>query len=76
MLGLVGVTSMDVSVAAVTVNVVDPETLPRVAVMVLLPTATDVAKPMELVALLMVALVILEELQVTDAVISCVVLSE
>ena len=76
MLGLVGVTSMDVSVAAVTVNVVDPETLPRVAVMVLLPTATDVARPMELVALLMVALVILEELQVTDAVISCVVLSE
>ena len=45
MIRLVGVTAIDTSVAAVTVNEVDPETLPRVAVMVLLPTAIGVAKP-------------------------------
>ena len=45
MIGLVGVRARDTSVAAVTVNVVDPLTLSRVAVMVLLPTAIGVAKP-------------------------------
>ena len=76
MLGLVGVTAMDVSVAAVTINVVEPETLPSVAVMAVLPTASGAARPLESAALLMVALLVLEELQVTDAVMSCVVPSE
>jgi hypothetical protein len=59
-------------VVAVTVNVVLPETLPEVAVMVVEPAAIDVASP----ALLMVATPVFEELHVTDDVISFVVLSE
>ena len=43
MLGLVGVTAIEDRVAAVTVRVVVPETAPRVAVIVVEPTATDVA---------------------------------
>ena len=45
MLGLVGVTAMDTSFAAVTVRVVEPDMLPLVAVMVALPVPTLVAKP-------------------------------
>jgi hypothetical protein len=45
MLGLVGVTAIEDSVAFVTVRVVVPETGPRVAVIVVGPTATDVASP-------------------------------
>ena len=74
--GAGGSTAMDTSVAAVTVNVVDPETLPKVAVIVLLPMATGVARPTESAVLLMAATPVLEELQVTDAVMSCFVLSE
>ena len=73
MLGLGGSTAIDSSVAAVTVNVVEPEMLPSVAVIVLLPTATGVAKPLEFAALLIVAVTVLEELQITDVVMSCVV---
>ena len=73
MLGLGGSTVMDTSVAAVTVNVVEPEMLPSIAVIVLLPTATGVAKPLEFAALLIVAVTVLEELQITDVVMSCVV---
>ena len=64
---------MDCSVAAFTVNVVEPKTLPKVAVIVLLPTATEVARPLKFAALLIVAVTVLEELQVTDVVMSCVV---
>ena len=73
---LTGVTAIETSVAAVTANVVEPETLPKVAVIVLLPTATEVARPLKFAALLIVAVPVLEELQVTNAVMSCVVLFE
>ena len=45
MLGLVGVTAMDMSAAAVTVRVVEPDMLPFMAVIVVLPVATLVARP-------------------------------
>ena len=76
MLGLAGVTEMEASVAAVTVRVVDPEMLPDIAVTVVEPVATGVARPLEPVALLIAATPVLEELQVTDAVRFCVVPSE
>ena len=76
MLGLVGVTAMDASVAAVTVRVDDPEMSPDVAVMVVVPAVREVAIPFVPVTLLMVALLTSEELQVTDVVRSCVLLSE
>ena len=71
MLGVVGVTSRDTSVAGVTVRVVDPAMLPDAAVIVVDPAATAAADP-----LLMVATPVLDELHVTEAVKSCVVLSE
>ena len=76
MLGLGGSTAMDCSVAAVTPNIVEPETPAKVAVILLLPTASGVAKPLEFAALLIVAVTVLEELQVTVEVISFFVLSE
>src|SRR6266436_3898499 len=76
MLGFVGVTAIEVRVAAVTVSVVFPETSPKVAVIVMgPPAATDVAKPCDPPALLIVATAVLDELQVTWVVRSCVVLS-
>src|SRR6266700_3997680 len=75
MLGFVGVTAIEVRVAAVTVSVVLPETPPKVAVIVVIPAATDVAKPCEPPALLIVAIVLLDELQATWVVRSCVVKS-
>jgi len=74
MLGLAGVTDMEVRVAEVTVRVVLPEIVPRVAVMVAgVALATRaVAKPL----LLMAATVGAEELQVAWVVISKVVPSE
>jgi hypothetical protein len=68
--GLVGVTWTDTSVAGVTVSVVDPVMLPDAAVIVDTPEATAAANP-----LLTVAAPVLDELHVTDAVKSCVVLS-
>jgi hypothetical protein len=65
MLGLAGVTAIDDSVALVTVSVVVPDTVPRVAVIVVEPTATDVASPLEPAVLLIVATDTAEELQVT-----------
>jgi hypothetical protein len=61
---------------AVTVREVVPETLPDVAVIVVVPEATPVASPLEPVALLTVATLVLDELQVTVVVRFCVVLSE
>src|SRR6266705_2322314 len=75
-LGLAGVTAIEVRVAAVTVSVVFPETSPKVAVIVMgPPAATDVAKPCEPPALLIVDTAVLDELQVTWVVRSCVVKS-
>jgi hypothetical protein len=76
MLGLVGVTVMDTSVAEVTVSAVDPDVLPDVAVIVVEPAATDVANPLEPAALLIAATPAADELQITDVVRFCVVLSE
>ena len=76
MLGLVGVTAMDTSVAELTVKVAEPERPPDVAVIVVDPAATDVAKPLEPAALLMAATLEVDEFQVTAVVRSCVVPSE
>jgi hypothetical protein len=58
------------------VSVADPETLPDTEVIVVDPPATAVASPFEPAALLIVATPALDELQVAESVISCVVLSE
>src|SRR4030067_1053459 len=71
MLGLVGVTSMDARVAAVTVRVVAPESPPNEAVMEAVPLDAPVARP----AAVIVAAAV-EELQEADAVMSCLVVSE
>ena len=76
MLGLVGVTAMDTSVAGVTVSVVVPDMLPKVAVIVVEPEATDVANPLEPAALLMAETAVLDEFQVTAVVKFCVDPSE
>ena len=76
MLGLVGVTAMDTSVAGVTVSVVDPDILPVVAVIVVEPAAAEATSPLEPAALLMAATAAADEFQVTAVVRSCVVLSE
>jgi hypothetical protein len=72
MLGFVGVTEMDKSVAGFTVRVVDPDMVPDVTVIVVVPAVTDVARPPALI----VATPVLEEVQVDVKVRSCVVLSE
>jgi hypothetical protein len=76
MFALVVVTAIDASVAAVTVSDFVPETVPTVALTVAEPAATEVARPLEPVALLIMATEPGEELQVTADVISCVLLSE
>jgi hypothetical protein len=60
----------------VTVSVAVPTMLPNVAVIDVEPAATDVAKPLEPTALLMLATPAVTEFHVTDAVRSCVELSE
>ena len=75
-LGLVGATWIEMSDAAVTVSVVLLVTAPNVAVIVAEPAATGVAWPLEPAALLIVATVLVDELQVTDAVRSWLELSE
>jgi hypothetical protein len=72
MLGLAGVTDMEDRVVGVTARDVLPETLPEVAVIVVEPTATALARPL----LFTVATDALDELQVTCVVISWVVPSE
>lgn len=67
-----GVTAIDLSVAAVTDSVAVPDTLPEAAVMVALPTLAPVATP----AALIDATAVLLELQLTEPVMSCVLLSE
>jgi len=63
---------MDFNVAAVTVSVVLPEMLPEVAEMALLPTATPVASPAELID----ATAGVADAQVTEPVMFFVLLSE
>ena len=76
--GSAGVMSMAVKVAAVTVSVVSALTLlaGSVAIIVVVPAATALAKPLLALSLLTVATEVSLELQVTEAVISWVLLSE
>ena len=67
---------MEARVADVTVRVVVPETLSNAAEMVVEPVLTEVARPLEPAALLMVATDPADELQVTWDVRSCTELSE
>jgi hypothetical protein len=67
---------MDTSVAGVTVSVVDPDMLPDVAVIVVEPAADEAESPSVPAALLIAATAVADEFQITDAVRSCVVLSE
>ncbi len=76
MLGLVGETAMETSVAGVIVSFVDPDMLPNVAVIVVVLVVTETAKPLEPAALLMVATFVAEDVQVTEFVRFFVVLSE
>ena len=69
--GLAGVTAIDTSTAAVTVNVVDPTTLPLVALIVDVPTFSVVASPPAAI----VATVVVPDAHVTLPVRFCVVLS-
>ena len=71
-LGLAGVTAIEVNVAAVTVRTSTGEVTPlKLAVMLLVPTATLVASPVPL----MVATEVVPEVQVTWLVMFCVLLS-
>jgi len=76
MLGLVGVTSRVLSVAAVTAKVVDPDIAPDAAAMVVEPVSTAMTEPADSAVLLTVATLVLDELHVTEAVRFCVVPSE
>ena len=60
-----GVTAIDTN-DGLTVRVVDPEIDPEVALIVVVPLATAVARPIDPATLLMVATVVFVELQVTD----------
>ena len=62
---MVGVTSIDTSVADVTLRVVPPEIAPNFAVMTVEPTAVDEARPLEPVVLLTVATAAADELHTT-----------
>jgi hypothetical protein len=62
--GFVGVTAIDWSVAAVTVSVVEPFTVPDVALIVEVPTPAPVARPDAVI----VATVVVPELHVAVAV--------
>ena len=62
--GLAGVTAMLCRVAEVTVSTVEPLTSPSVALMLLVPAATPVARPLALI----VAVAVVPEAQVTAAV--------
>jgi hypothetical protein len=65
-----------VVVTAVTVSVAVADMLPDVALMVVVPAATPVVKPLEPAALLIVATAVFDELQVTVPVNTCDVPSE
>ena len=72
MLGFVGETAIETSVAGVIVSVVDPDMLPNVAVIVVVPAAPEMASPV----LLIVETSVFDDLQLTNDVIFDVVPSE
>lgn len=65
---MTGVIAIETSVSGVTVSMVLPVTPHSIAVIVVEPGITDVARPLEPVTLLMVATPVLDELQITSAV--------
>jgi hypothetical protein len=72
MLGFAGATARDISVASVTLSTASSERLPYDALMTELPTFLPITRPGTSIA----AVPGSDETQVTDAVRSCVVLSE
>jgi hypothetical protein len=77
MIGFDGVMVIDTSTGVVTVRVTLFDVMPeRLAVMVVVPGATALTSPLVPVALLTVAISVLDDDQVAESVISCVVLSE
>jgi hypothetical protein len=75
MLAFAGDTAIEVTTAEVTVRVVDPETAPRVAEIVVLPAASAFASPWVGMLVLIVTAAVLEEFQVTLPVRFCVLAS-
>jgi len=73
--GVAGVTAIETSAAALTVNVVDPVTEPEVAVMFAIPWPWLLANPWEPEVLLIVATAVASELHCTVVVMFCVLLS-
>ena len=69
--GFVGVTLIETRAVGVTVRVVEPVMEFKVAAIVVMPGPTLLAKPWLPLALLIVATVVADELQVTDAVRFC-----
>ena len=67
--GFAGATAIDCNTGAVTVRIVEPETAPSVALIVLVPTVIPLARPPALI----VAVAGVPEPHVTDAVMFCVV---
>src|SRR5215472_10967313 len=72
MKGFAGVTAIETNTGAVTVRFVEPLMEPDVAEIVVLPVATPVASP---ASLPIIATAIFDELQVTELVRFCVLLS-
>jgi hypothetical protein len=68
MLGFTGVTASDTRLAAVTVKPVDPDTPPKVAVIVVDPELSVVVRPFDPGTLLTDATPATEELHVTELV--------
>ena len=69
--GLAGVTAIETRVAEPTVSTVDPDTDPEVALITLVPTPAPVARP----PAVMVAVEMVADAQLTEAVRFCVLLS-
>lgn len=69
--GVAGVMASDTKTAELTVSVVDPVTVPAVAVMVAVPCPTLLARPCPLAALLIVATLVVSELHCTVPVMFC-----
>lgn len=74
--GLVGVTAIETKVAFVTTKLAAPDTESNVAVIVVEPEDTPVARPLLPGALEIVALPVFDEDQITEFVRSCVLESE
>ena len=74
--GLAGITVIKTRVAGVTVRVVEPAIHPHLAVIVVAPSPFEVAFPFDMTTLPMVATDLFKELQLTDLVMSIVLLSE